>query len=282
MLRWLELYLDVGTKTQLWVRVLAFVAVSATGVAYLGSLLFRLTQPSDLIDIYGNSVFSFHFAMTVLIATPWSFAFAALILRHAKANRQLASLASHDSLTGLLNRRAFADAAATELRKSRRHGTTPSLIVIDADHFKSINDTYGHDCGDHALQYIATTLTSLAPKSSLVARLGGEEFVVATFETIAAEHLAERMRQHIATHPLQFDGKSISLAISLGVAWCGPEEHLSSAMARADEALYAAKKSGRNRVCLAAQTPSLAPEAEALKPLGSLPKAVATKPATAQ
>jgi diguanylate cyclase (GGDEF)-like protein len=164
----------------------------------------------------------------------------------AELNQQLEKLATTDSLTSLLNRRAFEHSLSLELAIVERRSTPLSLVIIDIDHFKRINDNYGHAGGDKVLQIIATSLTSIARNIDVVARIGGEEFAVILPNTDAASSLgvAERMRTAVANA----DWPDTPLTISLGTATLLNSENASSLFARADKALYSAKQNGRNRV----------------------------------
>ena len=161
-------------------------------------------------------------------------------------NQKLEVLSTIDALTGLNNRRAFEDSLAQELALVDRRSTPLSLVIVDVDHFKIINDTYGHATGDKVLQAIAALLTQSARAIDVVARIGGEEFAVILPNTDAASAsvVAERMRAAVAN-----DAElNMSLTISLGIATLLKQETASSLFVRADKAMYAAKDGGRNRV----------------------------------
>lgn len=165
-------------------------------------------------------------------------------------------LASTDALTGLLNRRAFLDAAERERSRADRHVLPVSLLLLDVDHFKAVNDTYGHAAGDEVLRNVSKVLLGVARRSDIVARWGGEEFVVLLPQTseAGARVAAERIRQAIAamTHKLP-SGKSINVTASIGVAGADAPWGLDTIIVRADSAMYAAKGRGRNRVEVARQ-----------------------------
>lgn len=163
-------------------------------------------------------------------------------------------LAASDALTGLLNRRAFLDAAERESARCARHSLPVSLLMIDLDHFKDVNDTHGHAAGDTVLRGVANVVLSIARKSDLVARWGGEELVIALPQTsdAGARVAAERLRKTIAEtpHVLQ-SGKSLTVTASIGVASGDAPWKIEELLARADQAMYAAKGRGRNRVEIA-------------------------------
>lgn len=156
-----------------------------------------------------------------------------------------------DHLTGLGNRHAFFDAAAIELERMRRVPRPLSLILFDADYFKSINDRYGHPAGDVVLRELATAMTKTFRQVDMVARVGGEEFAILLPSTNLEDAMlvAERLREVVATTVLQIDGTEIRITVSGGVATMHESTlGLDDLMKRADQALYAAKTSGRNRI----------------------------------
>ena len=156
-------------------------------------------------------------------------------------------MATTDALTGLNNRRMFDHSLQLELAIVERRETPLSLLVLDVDHFKRINDTHGHEVGDTVLVAIAQVLGGCARVIDIVARVGGEEFAVILPNTEGALEVAERMRTAVA----QATWLAQRATISIGVATLQPAEDASSLYARADAALYAAKAAGRNRVELA-------------------------------
>lgn len=161
-----------------------------------------------------------------------------------------------DALTGVASRRAFSEAAEAEMQRALRYRTELSLLMMDLDHFKAVNDTHGHVTGDAVLVSFAQTVLQQVRKVDLVARLGGEEFVV-LLPNITAEQsmaLAERIRLAFANSHLQVDGKPLHFTVSIGVAQFDPRElTLNGWLSRADAALYRAKALGRNRVVLEGQ-----------------------------
>ena len=169
--------------------------------------------------------------------------------------RQLEEQALRDSLTGLYNRRYFDDALARELALARRENYPVSLVLIDIDHFKSLNDAHGHQAGDAVLQELARHLTENSRAGDLVCRWGGEEFVVVMPHTPLAGALqrTESWRASFGAHPFRFGGLLLNNTLSAGVAvWPehgGTEDEL---LRSADAALYRAKSGGRNRVEAAA------------------------------
>ncbi len=158
-----------------------------------------------------------------------------------------------DHLTGLANRRAFFDVASAAVPRCARVGHAVVIVLFDADHFKSVNDTHGHAVGDAVLRHLAAGLLANFQATDVVARFGGEEFVVLlTGGSIdAAQHAAERFRTHMATNPVTVDGVQVSCTVSAGVAGCtNGTSGVDELLRRADIALYAAKAAGRNRVAV--------------------------------
>lgn len=157
-----------------------------------------------------------------------------------------------DPLTGLPNRRQLDESLRAELSFARRHGTDLSLLIADIDRFKAVNDTHGHMAGDVVLQHVGQVLSSTVRIEDLVARFGGEEFVVIARSTAlaGASQLAERLRAAVEGRAALVDGVSLRVTASFGVASlaCVVEPSAAALLARADERLYRAKTAGRNRV----------------------------------
>lgn len=174
---------------------------------------------------------------------------ATLELREAKVKAELE--ARIDPLTGLCNRRAFMERASDEMRRARRYNKPLSLAMIDLDHFKAINDRWGHAIGDQVLTAFAGILKNHMRGVDVVARVGGEEFVMLMTETSFedAMQVAERIRKDIKANSLQIDNTELSWTASLGVtAVNADEDSVGNALVRADRALYLAKQNGRDRV----------------------------------
>lgn len=176
--------------------------------------------------------------------------------------------AFHDPLTGLLNRTAFDDRAARLHARAQRMNASYSMIMLDVDHFKRVNDTFGHDSGDVVLQHITSTAMAALryEEEKLFFRLGGEEFVILLPDTDdeAALFLAERIRVRIEKAPAWVDNEQISVTISLGIAANIGNEQPRDVLKRADNALYRAKQNGRNQTCLAE---TIVPDALADEPI---------------
>jgi len=175
------------------------------------------------------------------------------ISKRKALEEQLLYLATTDSLTGVYSRRHFVELTERELKRARRYQQTVSLLLIDVDHFKQINDTYGHSRGDQVLRQIAAHCRGMLRAHDLLGRLGGEEFAITLPETglVGAMELAERLRESVAGQELVDPRGRFRATLSIGVAECLPSDDVDSALQRADAALYQAKALGRNRVCCA-------------------------------
>jgi diguanylate cyclase (GGDEF)-like protein len=167
---------------------------------------------------------------------------------------ELHVMATVDGLTGVMNRRRFLEIAETELARSRRYGRPLSMIAVDLDHFKDVNDTLGHAAGDDVLAALARTLQDQTRRQDVVGRIGGEEFAVILPETTgeAAVELAERMRVNLSAVKLAVGGVPLTVTASLGVVQVrATDRTVEAALQRADAALYQAKRGGRDRVAAA-------------------------------
>lgn len=166
------------------------------------------------------------------------------------AQQDIEMLARTDSLTGLWNRRHFEDTIAAEIERARRYGTPLALLALDADHFKRINDEFGHHAGDAVLRELARLLTATTRRSDLLCRWGGEEFMVLAPDTGCpqAAAMAEKIRLAVAGHDLDAVG---GMTVSVGVGELLPGESTEAWVRRVDAALYDAKQGGRNRVAVA-------------------------------
>ena len=174
------------------------------------------------------------------------------IARRVALEVDLRVQASTDALTGLVNRRAFMERFAHELARSQRHGPSPTLLILDIDHFKKINDKHGHPAGDVVLAHLAQLLKSSVRNVDIVGRIGGEEFAVVLVETNAQmaapviDRLLDRLRNTTVTLA---DATTLKFTASIGsteILWA---DTIDTAIQRADEALYTAKKTGRDRHC---------------------------------
>lgn len=189
-----------------------------------------------------------------------------LLLKHLSdellaANARLEALATTDELTGLFNRRYFEQLLVVEHQRTQRYKTPLSVVLIDVDHFKDVNGTYGHQMGDQVLRNLGSLLKAAVRTTDRAARYGGEEMCILLPHTplSGAVELAERLRLLVQDAAHTLGGQTIRKTISLGVS-CdeGGVENSQQLVKRADEALYAAKHGGRNRVVSWPMEPSAA------------------------
>lgn len=169
------------------------------------------------------------------------------------ANAELARLGRTDGLTGLLNRRAWDEELVSEYKRTQRSGMPCSLVMFDIDHFKRINDEYGHQAGDEAIRAVARMALNSKRELDIAGRYGGEEFGVILVDTDAqgAMVFAERLRHAVMNNVVAYGDQAIRYTISLGVATLQKGQAYTQWIEEADQALYASKHGGRNRATLA-------------------------------
>ena len=188
----------------------------------------------------------------VTIAPVVGYAVLKLLYELESSRQQIRQLAITDELTDSYNRRYFMEVAEGELLRARRYGAPMSLILIDVDHFKRVNDTHGHQCGDALLREIALACRDSLRGTDVIARFGGEELIVLLPQTglTGALTMAERIRGRVAQLAIQWREQKVEATVSLGVASLRADTPtLDALIHEADIALYDAKRSGRNRVC---------------------------------
>jgi diguanylate cyclase (GGDEF)-like protein len=221
---------------------------------YAGLMIYRASQaylhdPRSLISSAPTSTFSFLTPILVGVMT----ALGVIWLAMAQLQHELEAQSQTDSLTGLLNRRALEEIGTEAVEHARSHNSTLSLIILDLDHFKSINDEHGHDGGDAALHHAARCLRDNLRDIDHVARLGGEEFVAVlpnTTQTHAAK-IAEELRNCLAALTVEHLSREIRLSASFGVTTMLPTDATwLEILRRGDRALYLAKEHGRDRVAV--------------------------------
>jgi two-component system cell cycle response regulator len=183
--------------------------------------------------------------------------------RRRRYENMLHSLATTDSLTGICNRREFLRLAEGEVMRGRRYGDPLSLLMMDVDHFKRINDRFGHRTGDEVLVRLTATISKGLRKIDSFGRMGGEEFALLLPMTSArpAMEAAERLRKSLEEMTCTVEGQEIRVTASFGVAGLGKNETLKSLLVRADNALYQAKDQGRNCSVLSQAAPEEPTEA---------------------
>lgn len=218
----------------LHIAVLA-VRLSSTLVGRAGS---DLMEPSLYQTLYIGA-----YVLTVLMLS-----IGAVLMATDRLTTELNHLATHDALTHTLNRRALLERFEEELARSQRTGKGPSLMMLDLDHFKAVNDTRGHQHGDAVLVHFVQRAQAVLRRPDRLGRYGGEEFVVLLPETGAQDAQAVAQRIHAAAA----SGHALDCRLSIGLTtWLGPQDTLDAMLARADKALYQAKAQGRNQTCVA-------------------------------
>ena len=182
---------------------------------------------------------------------------------------KVSDMANRDGLTGLYNARFFQEALARELERVKRTSRPFTLIILDVDRFKRINDRYGHPVGDQVLQHIGRVARSVLRGYDVLARYGGEEFIAMLPDTAASQALllGDRLRKMIEERPLMMDdGEMIRITVSVGVAQARAPYDKTELISQADQALYQAKETGRNKVVLY-KSPSLKLESSEVGPV---------------
>jgi diguanylate cyclase len=166
--------------------------------------------------------------------------------------KHLQHLASTDPMTELLNRRAFFNICDTEMINASSKNHELTCLIVDIDHFKAINDTYGHDMGDKVIKTIATLMIENTRTVDYIGRIGGEEFAILMPDTDreSAFQIADRLRENISQHKILLDNKAVYITVSIGLSYLTHEDkNIHTLLKRADTALYDAKENGRNQVC---------------------------------
>ena len=171
-------------------------------------------------------------------------------LKNAVTHHNVLHASLHDPLTKLLNRSSLEPSLQREIQLSKRHGSPLSLIMLDIDNFKKINDNYGHLAGDNILIKIAFIISNTIRETDYAFRIGGEEFLILLNDTSIkdAEKLAERIRTKVEQSYVTFENHKLSYTISLGISYLQPENDQQSLIKKADKAMYKAKTSGKNQV----------------------------------
>lgn len=222
------------------------------GQARLHRCSYQVTLASEVL---GEVVFSRHNTFSKEEIRRLELLLSAFVfpLRNALLYRSAREDATRDILTGLRNRKALDDHLELEIQRAKRYATTLSMLVIDADRFKQVNDSYGHLAGDHLLSEISRLLIKLTRNSDLAFRYGGDEFIVLlpNSDASGACTLAERIRQNATAMKCNFNGKPISVSLSIGVAELQRGGNRDAFFKAADEAMLVAKSRGCNRVVAA-------------------------------
>lgn len=231
-----------------------FVVPSLFGALVMGHrAVTALIDPSAVTQnsIAGNTINLPSAMLWVLLSLSQELTLFGLVI--FKLGGQLRRAARHDRLTGLLNRHAMDDMLTQEQQRARRMSAPFSALMVDIDHFKSVNDRLGHAAGDHILRAVAQHLRKQLRATDLVSRWGGEEFLVLLPATQRAEacRLADKLCDSLRHLPIAWGGADLRCTVSIGVAQWRPASDSSDALlARADQALYCAKNGGRDRMCV--------------------------------
>ncbi|MBC3882001.1 diguanylate cyclase [Undibacterium sp. LX40W] len=238
---------EAPLRTAYWIAGLSFSLIAVLCVARIVSLLFFTVDTVKMFSNTGVNPYVFFFASMAQMSMSLAFM---LLINTALANRLIA-LAATDALTGLMNRRSLDQEITRQLANEKRHGECMSLMMIDVDHFKQINDQHGHLAGDEVLRRLAHLMQSVVRTNDYIARYGGEEFCILLPGTNEAQALilAERLRRLFNELVIEWDGDIVRGSISIGVADTLHDAHEAhSILSAADLALYMAKHQGRNRV----------------------------------
>jgi diguanylate cyclase (GGDEF)-like protein len=237
-----------------WIARLAAVLLVLHGSAFAARFLFVAFTVGPHVDPNASIAGPFH-PLAILEALVLAVALAFLLLTAAKdeVGLQHRDAALLDPLTGVLNRRGFEAEASRMLYRAGRDGSSTALLLLDLDHFKAVNDNWGHPVGDLALQAVAKAVADVLRGGDVIGRLGGEEFVIALAgnRTDQAAIVAEHVRRAIAALVIHQDKVSFGVTVSIGVAAHRGMTSLDKLLSHADAALYRAKAAGRNRVELA-------------------------------
>lgn len=226
----------------------------------------------------GSGMFPLFALLTLLYVVGTAFIVVVMAKEHSALIHKTAAMTDH--LTGMFNRRGFQEAAEKLIETQRKLGQPVTVMMFDLDHFKSINDRFGHEVGDEALQAFASTASSSMRIHDIVGRMGGEEFAaILPGGTDTASLVAERVRSNFEIRGVEIAGHFMNATVSIGIAESSADvANVATLLARADRALYAAKASGRNRVCTEREART-APVEAPLVPQGLIPGA--TLPAAA-
>jgi diguanylate cyclase (GGDEF)-like protein len=217
-------------------------------VPLCGSLAWLAFRGADMLETSSQLVDP---VMMLVIAMIASELFYRIRGQQFALQRQLRELASTDALTGLHNRRDLERRIAAEMSRSRRHAQPLSVVIGDLDHFKGVNDEYGHAVGDDVLRAVGVRMRRSLRSEDLAVRWGGEEFLLLLPDTDrgGAVEVAEKIRRTIAEDPIGCNGRAVPVTISFGVAELTDDDQVADFIRRADDAMYRAKSQGRDRVC---------------------------------
>ncbi|HEU4853473.1 MAG TPA: diguanylate cyclase [Telluria sp.] len=254
----------IATLSLVSIRVRTFLYMATVpSIVFAVAAVYRL-PPLEAINALMMYLVGLVIALVIMLATR-DFRRRSSILQH-----ELVRISRHDSLTGVFNRGYVTELALREVELARRYGRPMAVAMLDIDHFKAINDTYGHDIGDRVIQKLARVCAGSLRTTDHFGRFGGEEFIVVMPETgtTAAAECAERLRASVATASVDSPSGEVRFTVSIGVAVLpqGASSDWQGLLKRADVALYRAKSAGRNQVALnEAPFPFAAPAAGAVQ-----------------
>ena len=238
-------------KEPLRLRQIAMTAFALTGLFSIARATVTVfyTPPADFMDPSKTQPLLMLIGLALLLF--WNLSL--MLIPGERLQNQLRRAAQDDALTNLLNRGGFNLLAQRQLERCRHAARPTSVLLMDLDHFKRVNDGHGHDAGDRLLCAFAETVRAQSRSTDLVARYGGEEFcaLLPGADHSAAMVIADRIRQQFSKVTVPVDGIALGTTVSIGVAEIAATETVEGALLRADQALYAAKREGRNRVTLA-------------------------------
>jgi diguanylate cyclase (GGDEF)-like protein len=253
------------------------------GVIFLSPIM-TTSLFTNAAPIAANGFFPLFALLTLLYVVGTAFIVVVMAKEHSALIHKTAAMTDH--LTGLFNRRGFIEAAERLIESQRKSGQPVTIMMFDLDHFKSINDRFGHDTGDEALKVFAATASTNMRLHDVVGRLGGEEFAAILPGGLdTAQMVAERVRAAFETRGVEIDGHIMNATVSIGISESLADvAQVSTMLTRADRALYAAKANGRNRACTdkevrdAPKAPPIVPERGDLMPAANLIQVAETRP----
>ena len=263
--RWLSAHPQLmrDTHTRSRQSLLGLLASVALGVLFYGFVTIGLAEGQVDKEAMRQTMWIFYWVFVAIVLfmaffgyqlfVHWQKTQDHLLSELHRANAELQTLATTDALTGLLNRRAADRRLSAEWQRTRRTRRHAAMVLLDIDHFKQINDQYGHPAGDAALRRLSAVIQSVMRQVDFAARYGGEEFLIVLPDTDqqGAFAFAERLRVEVAASPVVHEEDSFNMQISLGVAIAREDEASHERwVSRADRALYRAKQGGRNRTAV--------------------------------
>lgn len=235
-----------------------FVSMRARGAWILAICLWAYYVGLDVLmwkilplqPIASNALLGVHIFNLTVVFLMFSYLALFYVTTVTRAHKSLARMATTDSLTGLFNRRNIIALTEQELERHERRPRNLTLMLMDIDHFKQINDQHGHDAGDRVLDAVSRQLGNSMREHDFIGRWGGEEFLAVLPQTDLdqATAIAERIRTTVQALAIESEGHRLGVTLSIGITQYRAEEPLSQAIARADRALYQGKSAGRNRV----------------------------------